>query len=76
MVIELTFGYEYVVKNPAGDSFEGGGQTTIEVAHEQLLSQRELFVVAFDTVLEPLEEILGDSSPDVTIRLTGLQWRG
>lgn len=76
MIIELTFGYEYVVKNPAGDSFEGGGETAIEVEHEQLLSQRELFVVAFDTVLEQLEGVLGDSAPDITIQLKGLQWRG
>ena len=76
MIVELTFGYNYVVRTPAGDSLEGGGQMTIEVEHEQVLNQRELYLVAFDMVLEQLEAVWGDSGPDITIGLKGLQWHG
>ena len=76
MIVELAFGYDYVVRTPAGDSLEGGGQMTIEVEHEQRLNQRELYLVAFDTVLEQLEAVLGNPAPDVTISLKGLRWHG
>lgn len=76
MIVELTFGYDYVVRTPAGDSLEGGGQLTVEVEHAQGLNQRELYLVAFDMVLEQLEGVLGNPTPDVTISLKGLWWRG